>query len=692
MDAPQARFNGRPRSLWLPASTIPLATPHSARLSSRRHQRELPTVTIDPEYHRLLWGIIALLVLAIALLAALLIRRSTLRLPGLGLHALQDTLGLAGLSRPLFLAGLTLWLVLLVLLTGGLLATIAGVVIRTIRIDTANTEPLRLTLLSLAALTATLGALIALPYSSLRARNDARQTRATEDGLITDRINKAIEGLGAEMKVDRIGRPVTVWTGKPSRDTRDVVDVTSFELPSRSREVRREFKDIVVNALAGTSKLGWSITFDTWPTEETRIEWRDTPFPLAPDEVIATPGDWQVFSESLPNLEVRIGAILALERLARQNLDVHVQIMEILTAYIRENAKAEDAPKLPEAPEYAEESYEEWRMAFAEWEEALSQALTGIRPREDVQIALSVIGRRSPEQRLAEARWQNPDPSARFSFDDPFPPYLDMNDVGYDATAHENWHKNYGAWIERIGAYSGYRIDLCRTNLRRADLSQLHLAGALFNGAQMQQASFIMTNMQGTKLRRVQLQGAQLRLVQMQGAMFDASQLQGTRWFEARLHGLWINDSNMQGATLFGAQLQVSRLSSVHLQAALFGLAHMQGAQVSNSDLRVADLQRVQMQRVLLENVNFDDTTDFRGVSLKYAGLHYLDLVRYPLLFSQLAPHFPTLFADASVRLADDHPRPAHWPTWKLDWDTYHSEYAKWLASPSTYTPIPPPA
>jgi hypothetical protein len=73
-----------------------------------------------------------------------------------------------------------------------------------------------------------------------------------------------------------------------------------------------------------------------------------------------------------PNIEVRVGAILALERIARNNLDFHIQIMEILCAYIRINAPAnkggggtrrQDLPDYPEIGpgEYAPEIWENWR-------------------------------------------------------------------------------------------------------------------------------------------------------------------------------------------------------------------------------------------------------------------------------------------------------------------------------------------
>jgi len=53
-----------------------------------------------------------------------------------------------------------------------------------------------------------------------------------------------------------------------------------------------------------------------------------------------------------PNIAVRVGAILALERLAKQNDDVHCQIMEILCSYIREETSGDDdyAKKHAEKP------------------------------------------------------------------------------------------------------------------------------------------------------------------------------------------------------------------------------------------------------------------------------------------------------------------------------------------------------
>lgn len=119
-----------------------------------------------------------------------------------------------------------------------------------------------------------------------------------KEGHITDRINKAVEQLGAEKTIERIGRPVTLQTGHP-----DYVEPSEIE-------------------------------------RSTVIEWLGKPLPELELSFLDSEGEWQAFSETVPNIEVRIGAILSLERIAQDSTRLdggrdHIRVMEILTAYIR---------------------------------------------------------------------------------------------------------------------------------------------------------------------------------------------------------------------------------------------------------------------------------------------------------------------------------------------------------------------
>lgn len=148
-----------------------------------------------------------------------------------------------------------------------------------------NTDHLRQIILAIPVLIAALAGLIALPVTLIRLHYTRRQTLAEKEGLIADRINAAVLGLGAEKTVK--------------------------------------------------------------VTEE-----------------------GQVIERTELNIEVRIGAILALERIAQKNLDVHIQIMEMITAYVNTNAKSDNSS---------------YQHNFTD------------APRQDVQIAFDMIGRRTED-------------------------------------------------------------------------------------------------------------------------------------------------------------------------------------------------------------------------------------------------------------------------------------------------------
>jgi hypothetical protein len=221
-----------------------------------------------------------------------------------------------------------------------------------------------------------LGALAAaatLIFTLLRTWINERTTRATEEGLITDRINAAVASLGADKTVKAIE------DGK----------------------------------------------------EYTR-----------------------------PNIEVRVGAILALERIAKRSPDVHIQIMEILCAYIRENTKEELE-----------------------------------KPREDIQRALTVIGRRS-EKAIA----------------------MEPNGL----------------------------IDLRGTHLDHADLRGARLPNAQLRGAQLN----------GAYLYNAQLNGADLYLARLNEANLIGAQLNGSFGLRfAELRGAWARHLDFTDVTIPREQL-----------------------------------------------------------------------------------------------------------------------------------------
>jgi hypothetical protein len=168
-------------------------------------------------------------------------------------------------------------------------------------------------------------------------------------------------------------------------------------------------------------------------------------------------------------LEVRLGGIYALERIANDSVRDRVTVAEVLAAFIRNQA-----PWPPSRPgQYVEN--------------APIKDIPWLRIRApDVHAALTVLGRRRP-------------PSA--------PIEVAMLDL--------------------------MRTDLRRAdfpiggNLEPVQLINARLQGALLPETQLRGAFLHNAVLQGAMLRRVQLQGAILHGVQLQGADFDDVQLQG---------------------------------------------------------------------------------------------------------------------------------------------------------------------
>lgn len=171
-----------------------------------------------------------------------------------------------------------------------------------------------------------LAALFGAPFLVWRSIVAQKQVNVAEQGQITDRINKAVEGLGAVKTVREL-----------------------FQIPRYQKKNGEWKRDADGNPQPALRPDGMPIV------------------------------DRESRERTSPNLEVRIGAIYALERIAQDSLRDHIQIMEILCAYIRENAQAKSL-------------------------EASEPPFGRATPRTDIQVAINVVGRRSNQQ--IDLEWQ----------------------------------------------------------------------------------------------------------------------------------------------------------------------------------------------------------------------------------------------------------------------------------------------
>src|SRR5216683_1752521 len=205
-------------------------------------------------------------------------------------------------------------------------------------------------------------------------------------------------------------------------------------------------------------------------------------------------------------LDVRIGGIYALERVARDSAKDQPTVMEVLTAFIREHSR------------------EPWPESDADSPE--QERLT----RPDVQAAVTVVGRRDAKRdilsidltgaHLAGAHLAGADlTAARLS-------HADLTGAHFDGANLPGAHLPR-AWLSRAGLTGAY--------LRNADL-----AGAHFDGANLTRAGLSLAHLTGADL-----DGADLTDADLTDADLTDADLTGVRWPEGvQVPEGWMVDSD----------------------------------------------------------------------------------------------------------------------------------------------------
>jgi hypothetical protein len=227
------------------------------------------------------------------------------------------------------------------------------------------------------------------------------------------------------------------------------------------------------------------------------------------------------------NMDVRLGGIYALERIANDSPQDRAAIGEVLTAFVRGHA-----PWPPDRPGQLDKD----------------TALQDIRPLRtwapDVQAVLTVLGRRKPPVGILEA----------LDLADTDLRYGNLRDADLQGATFEF------AWL--TGA-----------DLHRARLQRTMLFGAVLAYARLSEAE-----LQGARMDHAQLQKADLHLAQLQGARLVGARLQRARAIGAEFQKAVLTDADLRDANLGDAQLQGADLRGAQLQG-----ANLTGAQLNEA-------------------------------------------------------------------------------------------------------------
>jgi len=235
-------------------------------------------------------------------------------------------------------------------------------------------------------------------------------------------------------------------------------------------------------------------------------------------------------------IEIRLGGIYALERIANESEKDYWPIMEILTAYIREKSSIENK----------HQSY----------------------LNEDIQAILSVIRIRKHFLNNGENKG------------------LDLHKT-YLKEANLEGANLEGANLE--GAYLRQAqlkgADLRQARLKEAELIEVHLEETHLEGVYLEETYLGVPDMnprvihlERAHLEEAHLRGVNLFFANLEGAHLESAHLEGTNFIVAHLER-----SHLKGANLKGADLQGSCLEGADLEG-----ADLEGAELENVDLRGA--------------------------------------------------------------------------------------------------------
>jgi len=334
---------------------------------------------------------------------------------------------------------------------------------------------------TVSALIITLGVLVTGPMMLAKAFINERQTATSEArqktelvGMITDRFASAVAQLGAQ-------KSITQKRFKP----------TFQRIPGG--KIRRDLDGNPMIELDADKK------------------------PL---------GEWEVWEETEPNIEIRLGGLFALERISQTSTHDHVSVMETISAYIRENAVSE-----------------------VEVEAVDDEPAQYLPPRADIQMAIRILGRRGPVRMAQEAASE--------------PPFrLDLR----------------GADLALIDLS---RLEIGPVRFDRANLSGAWLDGANLSGSDFTAASLREAWMEDTQLIRVRLEEADLRGAWAVNADFTGAELDGTNLTETRLRGADLTGVELDSAVVrqtdvAGATLNLTWLRNVDCK----GFLNLEQAQI----------------------------------------------------------------------------------------------------------------
>jgi uncharacterized protein YjbI with pentapeptide repeats len=277
-------------------------------------------------------------------------------------------------------------------------------------------------------------------------------------------------------------------------------------------------------------------------------------------------------------LSVRLGAIYTLERIARVSPSDHWPIMELLSAYIREQA-----PSVQQSGSSSNQS-----LAVSPSSDVAT----------DVQAILTVLGRRKIEERELGA--------------------LDLAHTNLNQAMLSRARFSAANFTQALLVGS----EIIDTNFVGANLSQANLAQANLTGANLRDAVLFEANFAGANLREADFSNALIFRANLSTAFAGSANFSNSNLRETNLRDAVLINANLTATRLCQADLRDTLLSESILTNADLADADLSGAKLNNANLKNtrlkgtklhgADLSRVTgLTEAQLEDASWSKTTSF---------------------------------------------------------------------------------
>ena len=247
-----------------------------------------------------------------------------------------------------------------------------------------------------------------------------------------------------------------------------------------------------------------------------------------------------VHANGYPKLEIRLGAIYALERIAKDSPKDHWPIMEVLTAYVRENApwREEEAARAgnPEPQEGG-----------------TGESQERPKPPVDIQAILTVLGRRNPN--------------------------YDMED-----------------YLIRLEDTDLRGVDLFDAHLDHVFLKRAHLEQAVMGGAQLRSAVLWEAHIDGAAAGQARMEGANLAGASLERTVLLACDLRESCLAEAILRNAILQEARLDGADMSEADLSGALLGSSG-EEDCWGPAILEDVDLTGTCMKAADITACDLRR-----------------------------------------------------------------------------------------------